>query len=374
MKEKGSYKTLLKTDPEYKAYLLGSFSKNQVALPMESFGVGSERERTTFFILPSQQFHRPAWIKVYLKSIRPELLGLTLGHSLLAILSLQMLLMKHNSLSFSFVGERGLTIGLCLLATLFAHASACLFNDYQDHLNGTDRRSTTHGSRVIQRGWSRAIDVRRWAFVNGCLAFAIGVYLLYGNWLLLFGLSLVSGMAILFYSEMTPFWNKWGAGDFWITLLFGPLMFFSVWISILSAEHLLGSSQSLILDGLLLSLSIGLLASWTLQMRQFQDIFKREKGSFRTLISRLSFDQAKIFLELEGALIFLIQPLVFLFVWQEAISAAILAGGAVFAVLSLWGIKKIASPLSSQMLFLNKQALMVHGGFLGLWAGALWLL
>lgn len=372
--EKGVYKTLLKNDPQYKSYLLGSFSNEQVALPMESFGVGSERERTTFLILPDSKLTRPAWIQVYLKAIRPELLGLTLGHSFLAILSLRALMLKHNLSTAGFFPEGWLAMLLCLLGALFVHASACLFNDYQDHLNGTDRRSTTHGSRVIQKGWSRAYEVRRWAFVNGCLAFAVGAYLLYGNWALLLALSLISGMAILFYSGMTPFWNKLGAGDFWITLLFGPLIFLSVWASIMSAEHLLQFSQDLLLDGLLLSLCLGLLASWTLQIRQFQDIFKREKGSFRTLISRMSFDRAKTVLRFEGALFFLLQPLVFWLIWRESVSAVFLLSGASFSILSLWSLNRIASPLSSQMLTLNKKALMIHGAFLFLWAGSLWLL
>ena len=61
MEEKGVYKTLLKKDPEYSSYLLGTFSSSLVALPVESFGVGTDRERTTFFVQSESKIEKPLW-------------------------------------------------------------------------------------------------------------------------------------------------------------------------------------------------------------------------------------------------------------------------------------------------------------------------
>lgn len=362
----GHYKTLLKSDEDFRPYLLGTFSSSEVALPVESFGVGTNRERTTFLILPSREVARPHWLRVYLKAIRPELLGLTLGHALVALFALKAL--WHESLEFSLVT-------LCLLATFFAHASACLFNDYYDHLNGTDRRSISHGSRVIQKAWSRAYEVRWWAIANACLSVTIGTYLLWGSWLIFGSLAALTAMAILFYSKMNTFWNRLGAGDFWITLLFGPLLFFSVWVSILTGHSSFSFPElDLALTGLALSLCFGLLASWTLQVRQFQDIFKREPGSFRTLVSRMNFDQAKIFLQLEGAVFFALHPIYFWFLWRESVLWLTLFFGFVVALFILTRIHQLASPLSSKMIHLSRKALLLHGGFLLLWTINLWLI
>lgn len=374
MGEKGIYRTFLKKDPHYKSYLLGTFSNQTVALPVESFGVGSDRERTTFLMLESAQFKKPFWLRAYWRAIRPELLGLTLGHAVLAVLVLKSLMAKHNFSTDEFWSTSWVAVGLCLLATFFTHASACLFNDYQDHMNGTDRRSVRHGSRVIQKGWSRAVEIRWWGFLNASLAFAIGFFLLWQNWLVFLGLATVTAMAILLYSGMTPFWNRLGAGDFWITLLFGPLIFFSVGTSILSYEDQMNLTWELLGDGFLISFSFGLLASWTLQVRQFQDIFRREGGSFRTLVSRLSFDQAQTFLKWEGLCFFVMSALVFYFVWREGLSFLFLilvaSGGFVF----FKSIDKIASPLSSKMLALTPKALALHGGLLLMWLGVLCLM
>jgi len=373
MNENGSYKTLLKNDPEYRSYLLGTFSAQLVALPVESFGVGTERERTTFLVLSKDQVKKPFWPLIYLAAIRPELLGLTLGHAVLAMLALRPLVEKHFSSVEDFFRVGALPMFLCLVVTVLAHASACLFNDYQDHLNGTDRKSLSHGSRVIQKAWSRAVEVRRWAFVNAFFALLIGLYLLWGNWWMFVGLAVLTAAAIHFYARMTPFWNKWGAGDFWITLLFGPLLFFSVWFSILTQENFLVFSREMLVDGILISLPMGLLASWTLQVRQFQDIFKREEGSFRSLISRMNFDQAKFFLVAEGALFFFAQPVVFYMIWKDPGQSGVLAVGAALACAGLFILKNLASPLSSRMLKLNRLALSVHAGFLLLWIEALWV-
>ncbi len=361
-----TFKTLLKTDPEYKDYLLGTFSKRELALPQESFGVGSDRERTTFLIVQADHYPKPHWSVIYFRAIRPELLGLTLGHAFLALLALWFRFPQHEFLDF-------VSMGLCLAATLFAHASACLFNDFQDHLNGTDRRSITHGSRVIQKGWSAAYKVRRWAIVNALLAFGIGIYLMFGSWNLLIGLTALSAMAILFYSEMTPFWNKWGAGDFWITILFGPLLFFSVWASVLPRDQFFTLPNEFFVEGIFLSLCLGFLASWTLQVRQFQDIFKREQGSFRTLISRLNFDQAKSFLIFEGGVFFLLQAVGGFFVSRHLILSGFLLLGAIVSMGMAFRMRAVTSPLSSKMLHLTRRALMIHGGFIFLWAVVLCL-
>ena len=98
MAVESQYKTLLKSDENFQRYLLGSFSSDLLALPVESFGVGTERERATFLLIPESKIEKPHWLKVYWKAIRPELLGLTLGQAVLAAFSLEPLL-KINGLS-----------------------------------------------------------------------------------------------------------------------------------------------------------------------------------------------------------------------------------------------------------------------------------
>ncbi|HAG90583.1 MAG TPA: hypothetical protein DCL41_01855 [Bdellovibrionales bacterium] len=374
MAVESQYKTLLKSDENFQRYLLGSFSSDLLALPVESFGVGTERERATFLLIPESKIEKPHWLKVYWKAIRPELLGLTLGQAVLAAFSLEPLL-KINGLSVEQKSPEFLwTSFACLLVIFFTHAAACLFNDFRDHLQGLDRKSSSQGSRVIQKGWSRAFEVRRWAYVNSALALAIGSSLLWGHWFLLLGLGSLTALAVLFYSYMTPFWNRLGAGDFWITLLFGPLMYFSIWISVYSPGVPFETSKILFEEGILLSLCFGLLASWTFQVRQFQGIFKRQAGSFRTVVSRLNFDQAKTFISIEAILFFALPSFCFYWIWKDFTGALILIFGMVLSLYQVWDLYHLPSPLSSKMPQMKAYALRIHSTFLGLWLVALWLI
>lgn len=368
------YVTLTKKDLEFESYLLGTFSKTEVAIPVESFGVGSLKERVTFQIQSLEEVGSPNWLYVYYKAIRPELLGLTLGHSLVAALGLLALFPKHNISISLGASQFFVSLVLSLLGVVFAHASGCLFNDFRDHMKGVDRRSVSKGSQVIQKGWCRAVDMKRWALVNALLAAGIGVYLFWGQWILFGSLLSLSALSILLHSWMIPFWNRLGAGDFWILFLFGPLLFFSVGLAILSPLHIPVEFYpfELWLDFLILSVALGLMASWTLQVRQLQGIFRMTQEGFRTVIARFSFDQAKRFLIAEGLVFSGLQILILNWIWPRdwtGLSMLFIFPFVFYFSHQLWSLK---SPMSSLMQTLGRKALLIHGVLISLWLFSLW--
>src|ERR1700733_13536428 len=66
------WKTLSRRDPEFLAYLDGSFSVTHLALPVSSLNVGTAREEVTFEIRDGSDVQTPSFFKTALQMIRPS--------------------------------------------------------------------------------------------------------------------------------------------------------------------------------------------------------------------------------------------------------------------------------------------------------------
>ncbi len=148
-------------------------------------------------------------VKRYVLATRPAFLTITLAGCVLGIASA------------GFEGTQisvGLAIVTMLLATL-AHAGVNVFNDYYDHLNGTDACNTgrifpfTGGSRFIQNGVLTPNQVKGYAIVLFLAVIAGGLWLIStrGNGLFWIGLlGLIIGWA---YSAPPLKLNSRGLGE-----------------------------------------------------------------------------------------------------------------------------------------------------------------
>lgn len=333
------YITLTKGDPDFDSYLLGTFSKSLRALPVETFHPQTPRERVTFKLVAREKIEAPPWWIVYLRSSRPELLGLTLGPAVAAWLS------HHGEIA----EWARWPSWFALLGVFFLHTAAFLWNDVEDHLRGFDRESRRRGSQVIQRGWVSAAAMKTWAGVNFLLAIGFGVPAFLNAPA---ALAAICGGALLCLVTLAANrGTRWGFSDLALGLLFGPL---------LTCGIALASFGVVTWRDALLGVALGGLSVWVLQARQFENLFRMKSEGFRTFLAFQAFDRARALCLSEGVILLLLQPLV---AWRLGVPwrlFALLPLVSLPAVLFMGRLRSAASPLSSRLVNSDRWALSAH--------------
>lgn len=146
-------------------------------------------------------------VKRYLLATRPAFLTITLAGCLLGFAS---------ALEASFVWPLAL---LTLLLALLAHAGVNVFNDYYDHLNGTDAVNVdrlfpfTGGSRFIQNGVLSPRQILVYALLLFALVIAGGLWLIATRGVGLFWIGLAGLLIGWAYSAPPLKLNSRGLGE-----------------------------------------------------------------------------------------------------------------------------------------------------------------
>lgn len=342
--------TLTKNDPDFQAYLLGTFSGEERALPVETYGPETDRERVTFRVVKNERLDIPAWWKSYLLSTRPELWALTLGPSMAAWLN-------HHE---TFQDWTRWPSWLALVGIFFLHTAVFLMNDVQDHMRGFDRLNRRRGSRLIQKGWVRAVDMKRWAWMNVGLAVLFGTPAFLNAPVKLFGLCLIAAGSLTIVVQSLGARRGWC--DFALLLLFGPLLTMGI------ALASFGETDP---RDLLLGLAFGGLTLWVFQLRHFENQFRSKPESARSFLGFLSFDQVRWICAVEAVLLLIVQPAVALSIGVPLIFMALTPLVSVPLVLTVYRFLKAASPLSSSLVNTSKWALGSHLAWTMWWILAL---
>jgi len=175
----------------------------------------------------------------------------------------------------------GLILLLALCGAICAHLGANLFNDYGDHLSGSDEINQDYtpfsgGSRLIQTGIIQPHKIRRAAILCFVITIIIGVLLinLIQNWtLLLFGsLGLLIG---LIYSLAPLKLAYRGLGEIVVSFAFGPL--------IVTGSYFV-QTQRINWQILLISVPVGLLVGLILFINEVQDEEADRRSGKATLV------------------------------------------------------------------------------------------
>lgn len=344
--------TLTRDDPEFESYLLGTFSTTERALPVETYHAQSYRERVTFRIVPRAEVGAPAWWMVYFLACRPDLLGLTLGPAVAAWLN------HHASLS----EWNRWPSWLALVGVFFLHTAAFLFNDVQDHIYGSDRLNRRRGSQVIQKGWSSAAEMRRWALVNFILSVIFGAPAILRAPLELALVCMTAGACL--WILLRRFGTRFGLCDLALVLLFGPLL--TLGTSLASFGETSWADAAL-------GLALGLSAAWVFQVRQLENLFRSKPESFHTLLGRFNFDRVRWILIVEGFLLLSIQPAVSGVLRVPLVALAVLPIASFPSIWLMNRIYKSTSPLASTLVDCSKLARTSHFAWAGWWIVALGL-
>jgi 1,4-dihydroxy-2-naphthoate octaprenyltransferase len=128
---------------------------------------------------------------------------------------------------FSFFPWLNLTLGLFI-----AHGTNNLLNDYTDFSRGVDKDNyfrTQYGVHPLVQGfWDKKTQLR-WFMVSGVIAFLSGVYALFYSHFdpAVIGLFALGALVLLFYTYPLKYL---GLGEFFIFLIWGPIMVAGVYL------------------------------------------------------------------------------------------------------------------------------------------------
>lgn len=334
--------TIPRTDPRFMPYLLGSFSNEERALPVDLLFHDTDEERITFRIVQIDEIGCPGRFMTFLTGVRPILLPLTMGPAATSI---------FYSITFGWEIEIG--IAACtLMAVFFLHAAAFLLNDYCDHLSGTDRLSHLGGSRIVQRGWATAEQVKKWSWMCWVSGLMFGLPSL---WLRPFPMMLFIGgtaaLIVVGFSYARRSARYVGVDNLMVFFGMGPLLTagtsFAVSARIGSGTFIFGAI-------------FGLGASLCIQLRNFETMLADSQMRTRTLMSRLGLEKSKLVVT---AQLFFVLCLMSLVVYLEAASPIYwlvltpVFGIAVYLGSRIWS---VGSPLSSRLRGLWRKGLVLY--------------
>ena len=331
-------KTLAKNNDEFQAYLDGSFSRTQMALPIRSMNVGTQSEEITFEILDDSNVSKPSKLRIAQALIRPSSLIFSAG-PMLAILARA----TWRSRDINWLLALSCFIGV----TAFQIATN-LFNDYGDHMKGQDRIRPKGGSRAIQSGWIRARTVKQTAL--GVTGFAI----LCGITAVLRSPALIAaGLALLFtlefaFQRLRLKARGWAEGLAF--LLTGPL---------LTTGYAWATTGQVEVGDISLGCVFGFIALLYFHSANFENIMIDSQAGARTWATRAGFDASKTFyyvVALACALSTAVQTLAF---DLRAVIAGTFAYQVVHLGFSVVRVRRIASPLSSELIGLRTTAIIM---------------
>lgn len=348
--------TLSKDSPEFEAYLLGTFSADQRALPVQSLNINSASETVTFKIVPVSEVLRPSWFVVVLKSLKVR--------SFILLLVPLFLVLTKNIVDQTI--RDSLTALIATLGLVCAFIAVNLRNDFMDHVRGVDRIIANSGSRSIQKGWLTAIQVKKLSSLFLILAVLCSVPVIFAfpEVAKVIVVAVTIGLWAQFKNK-NSFKYQIG-GEIALFLLLGPLLTIGYQLS-MGAEF----DQEVFWLGCLWGWGV----LYIVQLRNFTNILPSSQAGFKNTINWLGFDKARRWLVFAW-LAFIGFSLVYRSVyagtyWGLYLSLVILLISARFVA----RLKNISSPVGSELRQVYRQGFTLFLITIGLWVfECLWYL
>jgi 1,4-dihydroxy-2-naphthoate polyprenyltransferase len=319
--------TLDTSSREYRQHLRGEFSENARALPVPMQETNARASQATFQIVATRDIAQKPLYQKLSELYRAELLGFTL---------------LPVGIICQWAGERSWTNLLLLIAIAAFHGAVFAFNDYFDHMQGVDRMSEKRGSRLIQEGQLRAVDVFKIAWVYWAVAMLAGLPIIIANPKVLYflGAGLILGTLGSTYSKFGV--KALAINDLTLFLCMGPLLTGSVAFAVsgkIEGQHLI------------IGCGFGLTAMIYVQARHLSTAMSDYRAGVQTLAVRLGFDRVKVLLVLESALVFGVYAFLAGLHWSDDLFAKFFgmmffSAGCTYIILK--NLLEIRSPASSR--------------------------
>lgn len=348
--------TLSKNSPDFESYLLGTFSKDKRALPLQTLNVNSAAETVTFRVLPLSDIIRPSWFTVLLQTFKVR--------SFLLVMMPLFLMVTKN------VADRTLldpySSILAIVGVLLAFIAVNLRNDYMDHMKGIDRVLLNGGSRAIQNGWVTADEVKSYSsvFLGLAILCALPIALAYPTVMIVIGVSLLLGLWAQFQKK-NSFKYQIG-GELVLFLMMGPL---------LTMGFQLSTGAPLDVESFWIGFVWGWLVLFIVHLRNFTFIFDYGQAGFTNTVTWLGFDKTRRLLAFWWGL-FIFLNLLYHCVFAGYYWGFYLALGLGFYSFGfIRKLKNISSPMGSELRSVFRSGFRLFLLTIGLWVfECLWYL
>ncbi len=333
-----SLKTLSRKNDEFLAYLEGTFSRTQMALPIRSMNVGTQTEEITFEIVDDADLVKPSTLRIAQALIRPSSLILSAG-PMLTVLARAIWRMRDINWFLALS---------CFVGVTAFQIATNLFNDYGDHMKGQDRIRPKGGSRAIQSGWVRAKTVKQTAL--GVTGFAIlcGITAVFRSPALI-----AAGLALLFtlefaFQRLRLKARGWAEGLAF--LLTGPL---------LTTGYAWATTGGVEVADISLGCVFGFISLLYFHSANFENIMIDSQAGARTWATRAGFDASKTFYYVVALACLLATAVQTLALDLRAVIAGTLGYQLAQLSFAVARVRRIASPLSSELIGLRTTAIIM---------------
>lgn len=348
--------TLSKNSAEFESYLLGTFSQDKRALPVQSLNVNSTAETVTFKIVPVDQLQIPPWIVRVTKTLKIR--------SFLFVLVPLFLVLTKN-IADQTLRDPIATL-IATIGVIAAFIAVNLRNDYMDHIKGVDRILERSGSRAIQNGWTTAARIKSAStgFLILALLCAIPVTLAYPQVSLVIAAGMVIGLWAQF-KKKNSFKYQIG-GEISLFLMLGPL---------LTVGYQLSMGARFDEESVWLGCVWGWAVLFVVHLRNFRNILPSGQAGFRNTVNWLGFDNSRRLLAFWwGA--FLVMNLVYHYIYAGLYWGFYLAVVLFFvSIRFISKLKELSSPVGGELRQVFKYGLTLFLVTVGLWVlECLWYL
>lgn len=271
------YKTFKKSDSEFKKYLMGTFSKTEIALPVQTLNVGKIDETVTFEIVQKSEIKRPQFL-IYIAHL------LKLNSYLLIIVPLFFVTLK-NYLDDRFFDP--VSFMFSIFSMMFLYAGLNLRSDLNDHISGFDRVIESKSAKPILKGWISAQHTAwlSWVFIFVAAIVSIPVFILQPEEIRVFAVIFILFLLGQFFKNNS--YKKQRFGELILFLLMGPGLCSSYQVALGA-----GIDTEILAFGLVWGIAILFLV----HLNNFSNLLSSSQAGIQNTMNKMGFDASKKFL------------------------------------------------------------------------------
>ena len=272
-----NFKTLKKNESDFKKYLMGTFSANEVALPVKTLNVGTINETVTFEIVEKKTITRPGLFLFLEKLIKLR--------SYLLILVPMFFVAFKNYLDDRFFDP--VSFLSASVSMLFLYGGLNLRNDLNDHLSGFDRVIESTESKPLIKGWVTGLQVSviSWFLflISGLIS--IPVFVFQSEERRVFAVTALLFLIGQFFKKNS--YKNQRLGEVILFLLMGPG---------LSCGYQVALGSGIDTEVLFFGVLWGLVVLFLIHLNNFSNLLSSSKAGIQNTMNKMGFDTSKKFL------------------------------------------------------------------------------
>jgi 1,4-dihydroxy-2-naphthoate octaprenyltransferase len=269
--------TLKKSDADFSKYIWGTFSMTERALPIESLNTGTIQESITFEIKSLSEIAQPSSMAIFSRLIK-------WNYFFLLFIPLFYVFVKN--LVFQRIFDPASFV-LAAVSSIFLFAGLNIRNDVLDHISGFDHIVKTIGKKPLLLGWTTADSANHvgWILCIIAMALAVTVCIHQPEAIRVVGVTLTLFLFGNFLNKNNYKFSHFS--EFILFLILGPA---------LCSGYQVAMGSGVDTEILVFGTVWGIAVLFLLYIVQFANLFETSQAGIKNTLTKMGFDQSKIFL------------------------------------------------------------------------------